>query len=163
HRVVLGAGGVPGSDHDRAAGGPGGGVGLAAGRTPSAGRGGVAGAHRPRTGQPLAAALGRVVAGRARSSTPARRGRAGLVAGSVAADPGPDDPYPIADAHTRTDAADCVRRALAAEAIALRVAGEARRTPWGWEVAVVLRSGTPAGIVSKAGNLETHLDLPAGG
>jgi S-DNA-T family DNA segregation ATPase FtsK/SpoIIIE len=77
--------------------------------------------------------------------------------------PGPDDPYPIADAHTRTEAADCVRRALAAEALALRVAGEARRTPWGWEVAVVLRSGTPAGIVTKTGNLETHLDLPAGG
>jgi DNA segregation ATPase FtsK/SpoIIIE, S-DNA-T family len=77
--------------------------------------------------------------------------------------PGPDDPYPIADAHTRTDAADCVRRALAAEAIALRAAGEARRTPWGWEVAVVLRSGTPGGIVAKTGNLETHLDLPAGG
>jgi S-DNA-T family DNA segregation ATPase FtsK/SpoIIIE len=77
--------------------------------------------------------------------------------------PGPDDPYPIADAHTRTEAADCVRRALAAEAIALRAAGEARRTPWGWEVAVVLRAGTPGGIVAKTGNLETHLDLPAGG
>jgi S-DNA-T family DNA segregation ATPase FtsK/SpoIIIE len=77
--------------------------------------------------------------------------------------PGPEDPYPIADAHTRTDAADCVRRALVAEAIVLRAAGEARRTPWGWEVAVVLRSGTPAGIVTKTGNLETHLDLPAGG
>lgn len=77
--------------------------------------------------------------------------------------PGPDDPYPIADAHTRADAADCVRRALAAESIALRIAGEARRTPWGWEVAVVLRAGTPAGIVTKTGNLETHLDLPAGG
>jgi S-DNA-T family DNA segregation ATPase FtsK/SpoIIIE len=76
---------------------------------------------------------------------------------------GLDDPYPIADAHTRTEAADCVRRALAAEAIALRLAGEARRTPWGWEVAVVLRSGTPGGIVTKTGNLETHLDLPAGG
>jgi S-DNA-T family DNA segregation ATPase FtsK/SpoIIIE len=76
---------------------------------------------------------------------------------------GSGDPYPIADAHTRTEAADCVRRALAAEAIALRGVGEAARSPWGWEVAVVLRSGTPAGIVSKTGNLETHLDLPAGG
>jgi DNA segregation ATPase FtsK/SpoIIIE, S-DNA-T family len=56
-----------------------------------------------------------------------------------------------------------VRRALAAEALALRAAGQARRTPWGWEVAVVLRAGTPAGIVTKTGNLETHLDLPAGG
>jgi S-DNA-T family DNA segregation ATPase FtsK/SpoIIIE len=78
-------------------------------------------------------------------------------------EPGPDDPYPIADAHTRTDAADCVHRALAAETITLRLPAEARRTPWGWEVAVVLRSGTPAAIVTKTGDLETHLDLPAGG
>jgi DNA segregation ATPase FtsK/SpoIIIE, S-DNA-T family len=78
-------------------------------------------------------------------------------------EPGPDEPYPIADAHTRTEAAECVRRALAAESIALRGTGEAARTPWGWEIAVVLRSGTPAGIVTKTGNLETHLDLPAGG
>jgi DNA segregation ATPase FtsK/SpoIIIE, S-DNA-T family len=78
-------------------------------------------------------------------------------------DPGPDEPYPIADAHTRTEAAECLRRALAAESIALRGTGEAARTPWGWEIAVVLRSGTPAGIVTKTGNLETHLDLPAGG
>ncbi|MGH3857720.1 MAG: hypothetical protein ACRDR6_30365, partial [Pseudonocardiaceae bacterium] len=28
---------------------------------------------------------------------------------------------------------------------------------------VVLRAGTPAGIVTKTANLETHLDLPAGG
>lgn len=77
--------------------------------------------------------------------------------------PGPDDPYPIADAHTRAEAADCVRRALAAETLALRAAGEARRTAWGWEVAVVLRAGTPATVVAKTGNLETHLDLPAGG
>ncbi|MCA1684217.1 MAG: hypothetical protein LC708_03725, partial [Actinobacteria bacterium] len=78
-------------------------------------------------------------------------------------EPGPDDPYPIADAHTRTEAADCVRRALAAQSIVLRLAADARRTPWGWEIAVVLRSGTPAGIVTKTAELETHLDLPAGG
>ncbi|MGH3571384.1 MAG: hypothetical protein ACRDR6_18170 [Pseudonocardiaceae bacterium] len=83
--------------------------------------------------------------------------------GEQRGEPGPDDPYPIADAHTRTEAADCVRRALAAEAIALRLAGEARRTAWGWEAAVVLRAGTPAGIVTKTADLETHLDLPAGG
>ncbi|MGH3872289.1 MAG: hypothetical protein ACRDSR_12385 [Pseudonocardiaceae bacterium] len=83
--------------------------------------------------------------------------------GQTPSEPGPDDPYPIADAHTRTEAADCLRRALGAEAIALRLAGEARRTPWGWEIAVVLRSGTPAGIVTKTADLETHLDLPAGG
>jgi S-DNA-T family DNA segregation ATPase FtsK/SpoIIIE len=78
-------------------------------------------------------------------------------------EPGPDEPYPIADAHTRTEAADCVRRALAAQSIALRLAGEARRTAWGWEIAVVLRAGTPTAIVTKTADLETHLDLPAGG
>lgn len=83
--------------------------------------------------------------------------------GTEPAEPGPEEPYPIADAHTRAEAADCVRRALAAEGTALRLAGEARRTRWGWEVAVILRSGTPGGIVSKTAELETHLDLPAGG
>lgn len=52
---------------------------------------------------------------------------------------------------------------MAAEGIALRIAGEAQRTPWGWTVPVVLRTGTPAAIVAKTGELETHLDLPAGG
>lgn len=72
-------------------------------------------------------------------------------------------PYPIADAHTRAEAADCVARALAAENIALRLSGEAQRTRWGWTVPVILRTGTPAAIVARTGELETHLDLPAGG
>jgi S-DNA-T family DNA segregation ATPase FtsK/SpoIIIE len=76
----------------------------------------------------------------------------------------PDNaPYPIADAHTRAEAADCVARALLVEGIALRLAGEATRTGWGWTVPVILRAGTPAAIVAKTGDLETHLDLPAGG
>jgi S-DNA-T family DNA segregation ATPase FtsK/SpoIIIE len=72
-------------------------------------------------------------------------------------------PYPIADAHTRAEAADCVARALTAEGIALRMTGEAQRTRWGWTVPVILRTGTPAAIVAKTGDLETRLDLPAGG
>jgi S-DNA-T family DNA segregation ATPase FtsK/SpoIIIE len=72
-------------------------------------------------------------------------------------------PYPIADAHTRAEAADCVARALTAENIALRLSGEAVRTRWGWSVPVILRTGTPAAIVARTGELETHLDLPAGG
>lgn len=75
----------------------------------------------------------------------------------------PEGPYPIADAHTRAEAADCAARALAAEGIELRMAGESARTRWGWEIPVVLRSGTPAAIVAKTGELETHMDLPAGG
>ncbi len=77
--------------------------------------------------------------------------------------PGPQDPYPIADAHTRTEAADCVARAARAEGIDLRGTQDATRTPWGWQVPVILRRGTPAGLVAKLGELETTLDLPAGG
>jgi S-DNA-T family DNA segregation ATPase FtsK/SpoIIIE len=79
---------------------------------------------------------------------------------------GSDDPlapFPLADARTRAEAADTVTRALAAEGIDIRLAEEPTRAMWGWTVPVVLRQGTPAAVVSKAGNLETHLDLPAGG
>jgi S-DNA-T family DNA segregation ATPase FtsK/SpoIIIE len=77
--------------------------------------------------------------------------------------PGMEEPFPIADAHTRAEAAQCVARAVAAEGITLRGTGEARRTAWGWEVPVVLLRGTPANLVTKLGELETTLDLPAGG
>jgi DNA segregation ATPase FtsK/SpoIIIE, S-DNA-T family len=83
--------------------------------------------------------------------------------GTVAAEPGPDEPYPIADAHTRAEAADCVARAARAENIDLRGTEDATRTPWGWQVPVILRRGTPAGLIAKLGDLETTLDLPTGG
>jgi DNA segregation ATPase FtsK/SpoIIIE, S-DNA-T family len=83
--------------------------------------------------------------------------------GVVVAGPGPDGPYPIADAHTRAQAADCVMRAARAEGIELRGTEDALRTPWGWQVPVILRRGTPAGLITKLGELETTLDLPAGG
>jgi S-DNA-T family DNA segregation ATPase FtsK/SpoIIIE len=76
---------------------------------------------------------------------------------------GEEEPYPIADAHTRAEAADCVARAVRAEGIDLRMAAEARREPWGWTVPVILRRGTPAAVVAKLGELETTLDLPSGG
>jgi S-DNA-T family DNA segregation ATPase FtsK/SpoIIIE len=76
---------------------------------------------------------------------------------------GEEEPYPIADAHTRAEAADCVARAVRAEGIELRMAGDAHREPWGWAVPIVLRRGTPAAVVAKLGELETTLDLPSGG
>lgn len=79
------------------------------------------------------------------------------------AEPGPDEPFPIADAHTRTEAAEAVTRAVRAEGIDVRTTGEAARQPWGWQVPVILRRGTPAGLVAKLAELETTLDLPAGG
>jgi DNA segregation ATPase FtsK/SpoIIIE, S-DNA-T family len=83
--------------------------------------------------------------------------------GSAEEERGEDEPYPIADAHTRAEAADCVSRAVRAEGTELRMAGDARREPWGWTVPIVLRRGTPAAVVGKLGELETTLDLPSGG
>lgn len=76
---------------------------------------------------------------------------------------GPDEPFPIADAHTRAEAADAVSRALRTEGVDLRLVGEAVRQGWGWEVPVIMRRGTPSQVVDKLAALETTLDLPAGG
>lgn len=73
------------------------------------------------------------------------------------------DPFPIADARTRTEAAECVRRALASEGIQVKEVEANRRFDWGWEVTVHLAKGKPADIVTKAPDLETPLDLPENG
>ncbi|WP_410576142.1 AAA family ATPase [Amycolatopsis sp. lyj-108] len=72
-------------------------------------------------------------------------------------------PFPIADAHTRAEAADAVARAVTAEGVRLRGTEAVRREPWGWHVAVILAKGTPADLLDKLTDLETVLDLPAGG
>ncbi|MFF9631754.1 hypothetical protein [Streptomyces fradiae] len=73
------------------------------------------------------------------------------------------EPFPISDAHTRTEAAECVRRALVSEGIAVAKVEAGRRYDWGWEVTVWLRKGTPAELIAKAPELETPLDLPTDG
>lgn len=73
------------------------------------------------------------------------------------------DPFPIADARNRTEAAECVRRALASEGIQVKEVEANRRYDWGWEVSVRLAKGKPADIVTKAADLETPLDLPENG
>ncbi|WP_435595883.1 hypothetical protein [Streptomyces albogriseolus] len=73
------------------------------------------------------------------------------------------DPFPIADARNRTEAAECVRRALASEGIQVKEVEANRRYEWGWEVTVHLLKGKPADIVTKAPDLETPLDLPQDG
>lgn len=73
------------------------------------------------------------------------------------------DPFPIADARNRTEAAECVRRALASEGIQVKEVEANRRYDWGWEVTVRLAKGKPADIVTKAPDLETPLDLPENG
>lgn len=72
-------------------------------------------------------------------------------------------PFPIADATSRTEAAECVRRALVSEGIAVAEVEAGRRYDWGWEINVRLQKGTPADLIAKAGDLETPLDLPVDG
>ncbi|RSS59805.1 hypothetical protein [Streptomyces sp. WAC01280] len=73
------------------------------------------------------------------------------------------EPFPIADATNRTEAAECVRRALVSEGIAVAEVEAGRRYDWGWEINVRLKKGTPADLIAKAGDLETPLDLPVDG
>ncbi|MFJ8583640.1 hypothetical protein ACIRD2_03130 [Streptomyces sp. NPDC093595] len=79
----------------------------------------------------------------------------------IGADDG--EPFPIADATTRTEAAECVRRALASEGIDVAKVEAGRRYDWGWEITVWLRKGVPADLIAKAPELETPLDLPQDG
>lgn len=76
---------------------------------------------------------------------------------------GEDDPFPIADARTRDEAAECVRRALLSEGIAIASVEAGRRYNWGWEIIVQLRKGKPSDLIAKAPELETPLDLPQDG
>ena len=83
--------------------------------------------------------------------------------GKVQVHPEDGDPFPIADARNRTEAAECVRRALVSEGIAVAEVEANRRHAWGWEVTVKLAKGKPADIVTKSADLETPLDLPENG
>ncbi|WP_329143481.1 hypothetical protein OIU91_06045 [Streptomyces sp. NBC_01456] len=83
--------------------------------------------------------------------------------GLIAIEPGENDPFPIADANTRDEAAECVRRALVSEGINVAAVEAGRRYPWGWEITVRLKKGTPADLIAKAPELETPLDLPTDG
>lgn len=92
------------------------------------------------------------------------RGRpCGVDPGTIQVHAEDGDPFPIADARTRTEAAECVRRALASEGIQVKGVEADRRYDWGWEVTVHLAKGKPADIVTKAPDLETPLDLPENG
>ncbi|MFD5899658.1 DNA translocase FtsK [Streptomyces sp. NPDC060366] len=75
------------------------------------------------------------------------------------ADVADDDPFPIADARSRAEAVDCIRRTLTANGIAVGAVVKPHRHRWGWEITVRQKAGTPAEIVSKAGAMETPLGL----
>lgn len=72
-------------------------------------------------------------------------------------------PYPIAQATTPEQAADCLERALLKEGVPVAEVSQVRREEWGWAMLVRVREGTPAAIIGAAASLETPLDLPVGG
>lgn len=72
-------------------------------------------------------------------------------------------PYPITRARTAREAADCLLRALQAERLPVGDISAVVQHPWGWQMTVRVTSGTPAAIITAAGDLETALDLPTGG
>lgn len=83
--------------------------------------------------------------------------------GKVEIYPADGDPFPIADARNRTEAAECVRRALESEGISVKSIEANKRYRWGWEVTARLAKGKPSDIIDKAADLETPLDLPENG
>lgn len=72
-------------------------------------------------------------------------------------------PYPIRNARTAQQLAECVLLAARAENVPIVEVSEVIRQPWGWECIVRVDAGTPEAIISKAGDLETKFDLPTNG
>lgn len=85
-----------------------------------------------------------------------------LAADSIA-DGADRTPYPIARARTIHEAADCLLRAFQAKNLDVGEISTVERHTWGWQMIVRVLSGTPAAIITAAGDLETYLDLPTGG
>ncbi|MFG2210529.1 hypothetical protein [Streptomyces sp. NPDC048638] len=73
-------------------------------------------------------------------------------------------PYPIAMATTAQAAADCLWRALRAEGVDVGWVGDGEQFPWGWQLTVRVRSGSPDDISANNTHkgLITRLRLPRG-
>ena len=72
-------------------------------------------------------------------------------------------PYPIRNAQTPQQLAECVLLAARAENVPIVEVSDVSRQPWGWQCTVRVSEGTPEVIIDKAGDLETRFDLPTNG
>jgi len=72
-------------------------------------------------------------------------------------------PYPIRNARTAQQLAECVLLAARAENVPIVEVSDVTRQPWGWQCVVRVGEGTPEAIIDKAGDLETRFDLPTNG
>lgn len=72
-------------------------------------------------------------------------------------------PFPIRNAHTPDQLAQCVLLAARAENVPIVEVSDVTRQPWGWQCTVRVSEGTPEAIIVKSGGLETKFDLPTNG
>ncbi|MFD4596752.1 hypothetical protein ACFWPQ_01840 [Streptomyces sp. NPDC058464] len=72
-------------------------------------------------------------------------------------------PYPIRNARTPQQLAECVLLAARAENVPIVEVSEVVRQPWGWQCIVRVSEGTPEAIITKTGDLETRFDLATNG
>lgn len=77
----------------------------------------------------------------------------------------PEDakPFPLRNARTPDQLAQCVLLAARAENVPIVEVADVVRQPWGWQCVVRVNEGTPEVIIAKAGDLETRFDLPTNG
>ena len=72
-------------------------------------------------------------------------------------------PFPIRNARTPQQLAECVLLAMVAENVPVVEVSDVQRQPWGWQCTVRVAEGTPEAIISKCGGLETRFDLATNG
>lgn len=72
-------------------------------------------------------------------------------------------PYPIRNARTAQQLAECVLLAARAEGVPIVEVSDVQRQPWGWQCIVRVGEGTPEAIITKSGDLETRFDLATNG
>lgn len=72
-------------------------------------------------------------------------------------------PFPLRNARTPQQLAECVLLAARAEGVPIVEVSDVQRQPWGWQCTVRVSDGTPEAIIEKGGDLETKFDLPTNG
>jgi S-DNA-T family DNA segregation ATPase FtsK/SpoIIIE len=72
-------------------------------------------------------------------------------------------PFPIRNARTPQQLAECVLLAARAENVPIVEVSDVQQQPWGWQCTVRVSDGTPEAIIAKSGDLETKFDLPTNG
>lgn len=72
-------------------------------------------------------------------------------------------PFPLRNARTPDQVAQCVLLAARAESVPIVEVSDVQKQPWGWQCIVRVSEGTPEAIIAKSGDLETRFDLATNG